>query len=322
MAEFLLTDQNVAKAVLPQVAHLQSLPILILEPGESLKSAAQLIKVWDWLAENKANKSDTLIGFGGGTVLDLAGFAAGTYKRGIQIRYLPTTLLAMVDAAYGGKTAINLSAGKNLAGIILHPSPEVSFQLAWLNTLPERELRSGWVELFKHGVIREFGLALWMETCSFKKPPPEDILQRGIRLKEAIVKQDPYDQHLRQILNFGHSIGHAVEAASHLTQWPLLHGEAIALGMVAEAYLSHHGHRLSEPSMSFVVRKIVMEFPDLKPEWSFEGLLPFLLHDKKNQGEGLRMSLMRALGEADWGIEVPLALAEKSWKFTQSLWSS
>ncbi len=320
MAKFLLTDQNVAASVLPKLPELQQLPNCILEPGESVKSARQLLKVWDWLADQGAGKADTLIALGGGTILDLAGFAASTFKRGIQINYFPTTLLAMVDAAHGGKTGINLTAGKNLAGLILQPVPEVHFQIDWLQSLPERELRSGWVELFKHGIVREFGLALWMETCSFKQLPPLDILERGIAIKNDVVSRDPHDHNLRQILNFGHSIGHAVEAASHLTDKPLLHGEAIALGMIAEAYISHHGHRLREPSMSFVVRKLLMEFPDLRPRISFEELKPFLFQDKKNQAESLRMSLMRSLGEADWAVEVSLTLARKSWDFVRSLW--
>lgn len=320
MAEFLLTDRNVAQYVLPRIADLQSQPTLILEPGESLKSADQLLHVWNWLASNQAAKTDTLIALGGGTVLDLAGFVAATFKRGMKVQYRPTTLLAMVDAAHGGKTGVNLDAGKNMVGVILHPAPEVEFELSWLSTLPPRELRSGWVELFKHGLIKEFGLALWMEPCSFSTLPPQDILERGIAIKKAIVAQDPFDEHIRQILNFGHSMGHAVEAASHLTDKPLLHGEAIAIGMVAEAYLSHHYHRLSEPSMSFVIRKIMMEFPDLKPDFTFDQLLPFLIQDKKNPAGQLKMSLMRALGEADWGVTIKVEQAEASWKFVRTLW--
>lgn len=321
MAEFLLTDANVAHHVLPKIAAWQSIPTLVLDPGESLKSAETLFQVWNWLSTLNASKTDTLLALGGGTVLDLAGFAGATYKRGIQLHYFPTTLLAMVDAAHGGKTAINLEAGKNLAGLILQPAPPVTYELTWLSTLPERELRSGWVELFKHGLIKEFGLALWMEPCSFRELPPQDLLERGIAIKSAVVAQDPQDKAIRQILNFGHSMGHAVEAASHPTDYPLLHGEAIALGMVAEAYLSHHFHRLSEPSMSFVVRKILMEFPDLQPDFDFFQLLPYLLQDKKNPAEGLKMSLLRALGEADWGVPITLEQAEASWKFVRTLWN-
>lgn len=229
---FVITDENVLMA---WPSAFEDKPILAAKPGESSKSLNEYGECLAWLADRGANRSSTLVAFGGGVVGDLAGFVAATYMRGIPYIQIPTSLLAMVDSSVGGKVAIDLQQGKNLVGAF-YPPARVVIDYRVLSTLPHREFVNGTAEIWKYGAILDWDLFEQLEA----KPlgPGDDrlpqIVMHCVDLKRRIVEQDEHETTgTRAILNFGHTVGHALEKATGYG--PLLHGEAIAAGMVFEA---------------------------------------------------------------------------------------
>ncbi|HEU5434292.1 MAG TPA: 3-dehydroquinate synthase [Thermomicrobiales bacterium] len=212
--------------------------------GEESKSFACVGALYDWMLGHGVERSDVVVALGGGMVGDLAGFAAATTLRGVGLAQVPTSLLAMVDSSVGGKTGVNHRAGKNLIGAFYQP-PVVIIDPAYLQTLPARELTSGWAEIVKHAVIQpstpggeRADLARALERNADRlrglgEPATTYLIRRNVALKAAVVEADEREKGIRAYLNFGHTLGHAIEAASHVTTAPLLHGEAIALGMRA-----------------------------------------------------------------------------------------
>ncbi len=249
-AVWLGVDTNVAAHHanwLKQLEAKLAIPLYIYEiaSGESSKALATYSKLLDWMLEGGAQRGDVAIALGGGVVGDLMGFAAATVLRGIGLVQIPTTLLSMVDSSVGGKTGINHTAGKNLIGAFYQP-PVVLVDPRFLQTVPERELRSGFAEVIKHGVIQasvpneEPGFlteVLRKNTdglLSLQQPLTSWVLRRNIQLKAHVVAEDEFEGHLRKILNFGHTIGHGIEAAGY----QLLHGEAVAVGIVAASEIA------------------------------------------------------------------------------------
>src|SRR5579875_508236 len=245
---FLVTDSNIQPLYAPQV--LQDLAQAGFEPhlyvvpaGEKSKSQEQLGAIYDWLIERRAERREAIIALGGGVVGDLVGYAAATYLRGVPLVQVPTSLLAQVDSAIGGKTGINHVRGKNLIGAFYHPRLVLADPAALL-TLPARERTEGWAEVVKYGIILDAELFTQLEEhvqslCDFSNPSPAllcQIIARCIALKVAIIEEDERDQGRRAILNYGHTIGHAIENVAGYGEW--LHGEAISLGMVVAAALA------------------------------------------------------------------------------------
>src|SRR5690606_32174448 len=206
--------------------------------GEENKNIDFCIGIWKMLLDFGAERNSLLINLGGGVVTDMGGFAASTYKRGIDFVQIPTTLLSQVDASIGGKTGIDLDTVKNIIGTFTQPEA-VYINVDFLNTLDKRQLVSGFAEMIKHDFIFDASYFEDLKGFSFDRPD-EDLIYRSVGIKNEVVKQDPKESGLRKILNFGHTIGHAVETYSiDNDDNPLLHGEAIAVGMICEAYLSH-----------------------------------------------------------------------------------
>lgn len=256
-AFWLIADAQIATAAHRLEQHVRSagyrITTLLVPSGETSKSAAQLNAIFDWLIAGGIERRDTVLAFGGGVIGDLAGFAAATILRGVALVQLPTTLLAMVDAAVGGKTAINHALGKNLIGAF-HQPRMVLADTTMLATLPARELRAGWAEVIKHGVIRDAGLfeelaeladaRHWQHgqaTAAWDGADPElterltAIIARAIAVKVEVVSLDEFEQGERITLNYGHTIGHAIEQAA---EYRLLHGECVAIGMDAAARIA------------------------------------------------------------------------------------
>jgi 3-dehydroquinate synthase len=228
---FIVTDENVRAAWGARFP----CPTLAVPPGEASKSVAMLERVCGWLAEEGATRSSTLVALGGGMVGDLAGFAAATYMRGIRYLQAPTSLLAQVDSSVGGKVAVDLPQGKNLVGAF-YPPEEVAVCLETLTTLPERELKAGAAEVWKYGFIMDPTLLESLSNEPIKPDSPDlrAIVQRCVELKAEVVEEDEFETTGRRaILNFGHTVGHAIEAVTGYG--PIKHGEAVAIGMVAEA---------------------------------------------------------------------------------------
>lgn len=286
----IVTDANVA-VYLPQ-----GVPALVLPPGEGTKSLESFGQALGWLAESKASRKTTVVALGGGVVGDLAGFVAAAYMRGVPLLQIPTTLLAMVDSSVGGKVAIDLPEGKNLAGAFWPPS-EVRLPLDALETLPARQRTNGMAEVLKYGFIMDAPLL----------DAPLDIL-RCVRLKAQVVEEDEHETTGRRaILNFGHTVGHAIE---RLTGYgPILHGEAIAVGMALEATL---GERLgtTERGTAAEVAKVLAAhglptYHDIVHD--VEPMLATMRGDKKAVKGQLAFSLLTRVGDCKLIADVPEA---------------
>jgi 3-dehydroquinate synthase len=275
--------------------------VVIVPDGEAHKDWATLYAIHTRLLELKAERSTTLIALGGGVIGDLAGFAAATYQRGMPLVQIPTTLLAQVDSAVGGKTAVNHPLGKNMIGAFYQPRAVLS-DITTLQTLPDREYRAGIAEVIKYGAIRDLALFEWLEANM------EALLARDLqtvghaviescRIKAEIVAADEREAGARALLNFGHTFGHAIEAGTGYGKW--LHGEAVAAGMILAVALSERAAGLS-PVEGRRIRALIersglpCESPSIEPErW-----LELISRDKKSVDRTTPFILLRALGTA------------------------
>ncbi len=272
---------------------------IVLKAGDEHKSLEALSSVWDFLTQNGADREALLINLGGGMITDLGGFAASTFKRGIYFINIPTTLLAMVDAAVGGKTGINFAGLKNEIGVI-KDADAVLIDSVFLKTLDTDNVMSGYAEMLKHGLISKghhFEDLLKIDWGNLDYKQLNDLVLDSIEVKQNIVEQDPNEKSLRKALNWGHTIGHAFESLA-LQNESILHGRAVALGMVVELFLSHRKLAFPSELMYTVIRKV----KDLYPAFVFtcddyEPLFDYIKHDKKNSGERINFTLLSNLGE-------------------------
>ena len=308
---FILTDENVAPFWLPETEYwlgCENAVEIILRPGEKYKNLQTVQQVWKTLLKHHADRNALLVNLGGGVITDLGGFAASTYKRGIKFINIPTTLLAMVDAAIGGKTGIDFGGGKNQIGTFAE-AEEVIIDPVFLETLPEREIRSGMAEMLKYGFIADANL-LNVNLENYQ----QYITQCG-EIKREIVAQDPTEKGLRKILNFGHTIGHAIESHSLTTDCPLLHGEAVALGMIAALWLSVKQCGLDEKVLQDYEKKLPILLSEAElnlTEADVAPILSYLALDKKNKGEKAQFVLLEVVGKPVWDMEVEPELVKAS----------
>ena len=316
-----LTDDQVAPHYGPPA--LQALreagfePTLLTVPaGETSKGLATVADCYDQLAAHRIERKSFLVALGGGVVGDLAGFLAATYLRGIDFVQVPTTLLGQVDSSVGGKVGVNLKAGKNLVGAFWQPRA-VLCDLGTLDTLPQREFRSGLAEVVKYGIIYDAELFARLEQVTVKilARDPEvlsAVVARCCQIKAAVVAEDETETGSRAILNFGHTIGHALEAISGYGQY--LHGEAIAIGQVLAAELSHR--LLAFPArdverISALFEKIGLPTRVKLGPGDQERLVEAMRHDKKVSGGVIRFVLANKLGQVSFGQEVPSDQVER-----------
>lgn len=310
----IVTDERVAFAQSAVLATLAAggAPTLVLPPGEGTKSTGQLARIWDFLAEHRLDRSSRLIALGGGVIGDLAGFAAASYLRGLPFVQVPTTLLAMVDSSVGGKTGINLGAGKNLVGAFHQPAA-VYLEPAMLATLPTREFAAGMAEVLKYGLLAD--AALWArlerEPLTLAAPDFADVLHRCCEIKARIVEADERETAAeggRALLNLGHTFGHAIEQVTGYGAY--LHGEAVAIGLAAAARLSCALGDLKASDVARVERTVVAHgLPvQLRAPLPWDALLAAMARDKKVRAGGLRFVVLRSLGEAatQGGIDTTL----------------
>lgn len=297
---FIVTDENVAKVHLEGIQRASRSKAVIIPPGEKHKNLETISYLWKAFLDNDLDRESTVIAFGGGVVSDLVGFAASTFMRGIDWVCIPTTLLAMVDASIGGKTGFDLQQGKNLIGTF-HSPRRVLSDPSFLLTLADRELRSGLAEVVKHGIIADAGLfALCSNGLDEVKAHLEEVVKRAIAVKVKIVRDDPSEKGARSMLNFGHTFGHALE---HASRYELLHGEAVAIGMVAEARLAERlgvasaGSGLSERiQRTLVGLGLPTEIP---PGLSPSAILRAMSVDKKKRMNMIRFALPVDIGQVD-----------------------
>ena len=299
---FVLMDKTTYVLCWPKLEKmLQSYkPILItIEATDTHKDIDSLMKVWKILSDKCGTRQSCLLNLGGGMVTDLGGFAASTFKRGINFINIPTTLLAMVDASVGGKTGINFNGLKNEIGVF-NDSRFVLIDTLFLKTLDSKNLCSGYAEMLKHGLISDE--KMWKELIRFSLSNPDfEQLQRmvseSIQVKEKIVEQDPHEQNIRKALNFGHTFGHAFESWS-LSRKPILHGYAVAYGMICELYLSCIKSGFPTEKMRTTVRFIREHFGYLPITCDdYDELITLMTHDKKNKNGIINFTLLGEIGD-------------------------
>lgn len=306
---YLLFDENTAKhcgqIILKQFSHLKNAHQIIIPAGDQYKTMDRCVLIWDTLVKHRATRSSLLINIGGGMITDIGGFAAACYKRSIDFINIPTSLLAMVDASIGGKTSINYKTFKNQLGVF-QDAKCVYVNPNFLETLPRNELHSGLAEMVKHLLMfKEDAIHFILDKPDIKDWISEDCILQNIKLKHEIVEQDYLDKGLRQSLNFGHTIGHAIESLSHVKKTPLLHGEAIMLGMIEELKLSEK--LFNTPKEIREVLQVFTKkfFPFLEFKYKFEKLIPYLRQDKKNEN-GIRFSLLENVGIPKLQVDISI----------------
>ena len=269
---------------------------------KTIETATQL---WEILSEFVTDRKSLLINLGGGVITDLGGFVASTYKRGIKFINLPTTLLGMCDASIGGKTGIDHQFLKNIVGTFAEP--EMIFVYPeFLKTLPFEELRSGFAEMLKHGLIADE--KHWNDLISIENLTAENIfpfIETSMKIKENVVEKDFKEQNIRKTLNFGHTIGHAIESLFLQKEKPILHGEAVAIGMICETYLSFLENLILEETALKITTNIRKFYPSQSIEnFSIDEVLALMMNDKKNSDGNISFSLLKNIGESVFDLSV------------------
>jgi 3-dehydroquinate synthase len=299
---FILTDENTAEHCLPvikdKIADLDNYDIIEINAGEESKDIDFCIGIWKMLIDFGADRKSLMINLGGGVISDLGGFAASTFKRGIDFVHVPTTLLSQVDASVGGKTGIDIDSIKNIIGTFTQPKA-VFIAYDFLKTLPERQILSGLAEMLKHGLIVDADYWNQLKNSDLTFPSVE-LIYHSIGIKNKVVIEDPKENGIRKSLNFGHTIGHAVETYSLLKNdgTALSHGEAIAIGMICESYLSHKKTGLSTAELNEIVDVITALYPKYLLEESANAELYALMQkDKKNQNGQINCTLLTHIGQ-------------------------
>lgn len=285
---------------LPHLATEIQIELVEFESGEISKNIGTCVEIWNVLTELGADRKSLIINVGGGVVTDLGGFVASTFKRGIDFIHVPTTLLAMVDASVGGKNGVDLGNLKNQIGVINVPQM-VLIDTTYLETLPQNEMRSGLAEMLKHGLIHDKDY--WEQFLDLKAidfANFDALIYRSIAIKNEIVMQDPTENGIRKALNFGHTLGHAIESyfLENENKKTLLHGEAIAVGMILESYISLQKNLISASEYAQIKYVITDIFGTLDFEQrDIEPILDLLIHDKKNEYGSIQFALIDGIGK-------------------------
>lgn len=301
---FIIVDSNTNEHCLPKFLPLLetdlTIEIVEFEAGEINKNIETCIEIWKVLTELGADRKTLIINIGGGVVTDLGGFVASTFKRGVNFIHIPTTLLSMVDASVGGKNGVDLGNLKNQIGVINTPKM-VLVDTNYLQTVPQNEMRSGLAEMLKHGLI--FDKAYWESFLDIKAidfNQLDNLIYRSVEIKNSIVMQDPTEKNIRKSLNFGHTLGHAIEGyfLENENKTTLLHGEAIAAGMILESYISLHKKLITEEEYSQIKTVLKSIYEDVVfEENDIEPILELLIHDKKNEYGTIQFALIEGIGQ-------------------------
>ena len=275
---------------------------ILIDDGEENKNLETSKKVWDKLIEYKFDRKSILINLGGGVICDLGGFVASTFMRGIDFINIPTTLLSQVDASVGGKLGIDYKNIKNIIGVFKEPN-KVIIDTNYLNTLSERELKSGYAEVIKHCLIRDKIMFDKIYNLEWTDIDWDFIINHSIKIKSDIVKKDIKENGLRKILNFGHTIGHAIETTYLNKLDKFLHGEAIAIGMICEAYISNNFNKLRNDELEKTTNYIRKVFNLSKVEY-YDEIIKNAYFDKKNLSDKIRISSLIGIGNCEYDIVI------------------
>lgn len=307
---FVITDEIIAPLFLETILKNlpEGTPSITLPSGEKAKNIVSVGQIWSAMKENNLDRKSLVINLGGGVINDMGGFAASTYMRGIAFMQIPTTLLSQIDASVGGKTGVDFAGIKNLIGSFQQPI-KVIIDIQTLKTLPKREFSSGFGEMIKHGLIADKS---YFEKVTSKKPEEFseneliDLITRSCEIKKAIVESDETENGIRKLINVGHTIGHAIESLSLETDHPLLHGEAVSIGIVAETKIAQLQHMIAEEDLKTI--KTVLENAGLPITTTIndkEKIITKMRADKKNVGGKINFSLLSAIGKGEINQIVP-----------------
>ncbi|MDD3507328.1 MAG: 3-dehydroquinate synthase [Parabacteroides sp.] len=300
---FVLTDSNTLELCLPmlkEVPQLQGAPVITVEAGDTNKNIEQVTAIWMRLCNEGASRNSLLLNVGGGMITDMGGFVAATFKRGIHSVNVPTTLMASVDAAVGGKTGINFNGLKNEIGSF-YPPLCVLIDSSFLKTLDRDNLLSGYAEMVKHALISN--METYRAILSFDLDRVDytllnQMVAQSVAVKERIVEEDPKEMGIRKALNLGHTVGHAYESLSFRKGRPVLHGHAVAAGLVSELYLSYKKCGFPMENLSQVVYYLKKYYPPFFFNCDdYEALYELMTHDKKNEGGIINFTLLSQVGE-------------------------
>ena len=300
---FILVDEHTHQLCLPLIDRLEYLKdanIITISPEDIHKNLETLAYVWKELGDRGATRHSLQINLGGGMVTDLGGFAASTFKRGIQYINIPTTLLAMVDASVGGKTGINFNGLKNEIGVF-SPAEYVLLDTEFLKTLDIHNILSGYAEMLKHGIIST--TEHWAELLNFDMnqidyKALQELVAKSVKIKEDIVEQDPFEKGIRKALNLGHTVGHAFESLALENNRPVLHGYAVAWGIVCELYFSYYKVGFPKDQLRQTIQFIKENYGVLTFDCKqYDRLYEFMTHDKKNSAGIINFTLMGEIGD-------------------------
>jgi len=322
---FVLVDHNThnhcLSYFLSQVITDQALEIIEIQAGEINKTIETCVGVWDTLSDGNADRKSLMINLGGGVVTDLGGFVASTFKRGIEFINVPTSLLAMVDASVGGKTGVDLGVLKNQIGVI-NFSEMVLIDTQFLNSLPQNEMRSGLAEMLKHGLIQDE--TYWNKMSDLSQSSLADLdalIYESVEIKKNVVVQDPNENGLRKTLNFGHTLGHAIESyfLSAENKTTLLHGEAVAIGMILACYISNKLTGFPDDKLDSISRVILKTYGKVEfNDQDYGHIIELLKFDKKNTHGNINFVLLEDIGIPKIDCKVSNALILESFKYYMS----
>ncbi len=307
---FIISDNKVAQYcithLLKKVKLLAKAEVLVVAHGEENKTIETCVNLWSELTDSAADRKSLVINVGGGVISDMGGFVASAYKRGIDFINVPTTLLSMADASVGGKTGIDFGSYKNHIGTFTQPKG-VFIAPVFLKTLDKRQLVNGFAEIIKAALIAD--VRLWKTLLDLKGLPLNKLntlIHRSVEIKNTIVKKDPLEKNERKALNFGHTIGHAIESFYLKKKGKkLLHGEAIAIGMISEAYLSFKMELLRQEELLQITQLILNYFPKQRlNKKDFLVMMALMQHDKKNEQGKTRFTLLQGIGKFRINIEL------------------
>ena len=307
----ILVDEFTNKYCLPIIEDLlpSNFTKILIKSGEHHKNLATCERVWDRMTNANMDRHSLLVNLGGGVIGDLGGFCASTYKRGIDFIQIPTTLLAQVDASVGGKLGIDFHGLKNHIGVFQLPKA-VLIDPKFIDTLSIQQKKSGFAEIIKHCLIRDEKEWSEIRQQSFEELDLSKLIAQSVAIKEAVVLEDPKEAGLRKILNFGHTLGHAIETyLLDKGKRKILHGEAIAIGMIAEAFISHQRELISLQELEEIESYLFENYGRVKlhPE-EISKIIALTAQDKKNKGKEIRFSLLTGIG--DCGYDIPVSTSE------------
>ena len=312
---FILADDDTAQHCVPLVESLAdtAIPPIVIASGDQHKTIDSCETIWASLVESGADRESLILNVGGGMICDLGGFTASCYQRGIRFAHIPTSLLAMADAAMGGKTGVNFGGYKNYIGRFENPA-FIWTDPTFLRTLPRQETLDGLAEIVKHAIIGSHGL--WETISTFDSPESMEwyqLLELNIPVKLLISEADPFEKGIRKTLNFGHTIGHALESHFLHSTEPLSHGQAVTLGMLAETKLAHLTGLLGKEDFKSIIDLILRLLSPCEVTLpTIDALRPWLQGDKKKSGGSVGYSLPDSIGTCRWDIKVEETLVMES----------